>query len=650
MDTIVAGKNAHWWTQADPHEQIWADVGLLFEQHSDRIEQNMLNLRLYGNKGAESGYGSYDQGASSKLTLNVIQSAIDAANAKISTNKTRAMFLTEGGHWMAQQQAKKLTRFVDGQFKRNNTYKISRDVFRDAEIFDLGVMKHSIDDRDPKNPKICNERVMSVELLVDLVDGKYCEPRRIYQVKEIGREVILNDPRYKKYKSEIMQASLVNNEFSTNSIADSTSIADPITIIESYHLPSSPLATDGKMCISLSNVALELHPWKHDYFPFSTFRWLKKPFGYYGQGLAEQLRPLQISINKILRKIEQHMDKASSFVLASRGTKVVKAHLVNTPWTLLEYTGSIPTFATVQSISPEYFTQLDRLYARAFEIAGVSQLFAQAKLPPGLQTGKAIAEYKDNESERFQDIGQGWSEYQIDMAEKQIELAKILDKKTPGGYSVLAQNENDEKSLSRIHWKDVDLDRDAYIIQAYPTSYLPKLPAYRLDTVAQMAEVIPELRPYVPKLLDFPDVESVMKRLTAPIDYIEMVTDRMLYDVVEGVKSEDKMTEEDYEELYTPPDAFTDFQQALVISRGKLLRARQDNAPEKRLDLLIRYMTDIQDLIKSQMEEQQREQMEMQAEAQAQMGPPAAPPMLGPAPGPAPGPTGPMPPMPPEVM
>lgn len=644
-----------WWQESDPSKQIWEDMTSLYEQHANRLKQNLTNLKLYGNKDL-SGFGGYASEQSGfgekRLTLNVIQSAIDAATAKISSSDTRSLFLTEGGNWKSQIQGKDLTRFIDGQYKRNNTYKECRNSFRDACIFDIGVIKHSINNDDEKHPRIVNERVPAVEVFVDMIDGKYGRPTRLHQVKEVGREVLFDHPKYKKFRDKIRSAQLINHEFSDYSNTAYSALSDPISLIESYHLPTTPTSGDGKIVISLSGCTLYQDEWKEPSFPFSFFRWLEKSFGFYGQGLADQLRSIQVSINKILIKVEQHMDKASSFVLAERGAKIVKSHLTNTPWTLMEYTGTAPIFATVAAISPEYFTQLDRMYAKAFEIAGISQLFAQNKLPGGLESGRAISAYKDNESERFQDVGKSWSEFQVDISEKQIILAKRLDRMTPGGYSVLAENK--DRTLSRIKWKDVDLDRDAYIIQAYPTSYLPKNPAYRIDAVAQLSEVFPPLRPYLPGLLEYPDLEAVLKRLTAPTDYIEMITDRMLYD--------DAKTQEDLDDLYEPPDAFVDFQQALEITRGKLLRARIDNAPEERMQLLVQYMTDIQDLIQQQMEEAQRKQMEMQMEAQAaQMaaqGPPPPPP--GGVPGPmseadmgadGPMPEGmPMPPMPPEVM
>jgi hypothetical protein len=591
-----------WWKKNKPHQQVAEDFKLLFRQQNQRHLENLTNLRLYGNRYVTGLTGdTYEQTdplQHERLTLNVIQSVIDAATSKIATNKTRSQFLTEGGKWKQQQQAMQLSRFVDGQFYKNKTYPESEKSFKDACIFDMGVVKHWIDDRVKDDVQIMSERVVPTEVWVDQVDAKYGKPRMLYQIKEVGKEVVAGNPKWKKYADRIQQATVVDPNFQRTDPA--TTLADPCSIMEAWRLPSYQGGPDGKHIICLDSVTLLEEKWEDEYFPFSFFRWNERAFGFYGQGLAEQLRTIQISINKILRQIERHMDKASSFVLAERGAKVVKSHLVNTPWTLLEYTGAVPTFATVQSISPEYFAQLDRLYSRAFEIAGISQLFAQSKVPSNLKSGRAISEAKDTESERFLKAGSDWSEYQLDIGNKQIQLAKIVDDMLrdagdEDGYTVMAKNEND--SLDRIRWQDVALEDDAYIMQAYPTSYLPKTPAFRIQAALDLAEAVPQLQPYMPKLIEeIPDLKAAIKQLIAPREYIEKITDRMLY--------ADAETEEELEALYEPPDSFimsvqdpSGMPAALVISRGKLFQARIDGAPPERLDLLMRFMTEVDNLM-----------------------------------------------------
>lgn len=572
-----------WWQAKDNvHSALVGDVKALCNKLQYRSDQNLKFLRLYSNQFIQSLHGdAYDQPDPvdpDRLVLNIIQSVVNAVTAKISTNRPRCMPLTEGGNWQLQQQAKQLGKYFDGQFYSSKIYRKNRNVFRDACIFGTGAMKFYPDYRDEGNPCIAAERRLIEDVLVDPIDGRFGNPRMLHEVRDMSREVA--KATWPEVKGKIAEATYWRSEQQT-----SNGFADPVTIAEAWHLPSSSTAGDGRHVIACDTATLLDEPWKIERFPMAFFKWLEPSIGWYGDSLASQLVGVQVEINKILLKVSQHMHLASSFICASRATKVVKEHLVNTPWTLLEHTGDKPTFETVASISPEYFLQLDRLYAKAFEIAGITQLFATGLKPKGLDSGKALRESKDTESERFMDVSQAWEELHFqDIPEILVDIAQEIEEEEPG-YSVLAKTDGNE--LERIKFADVDLDRDKYILQLHPTSYLPKLPAFRFQAVKEILEVSPEAKPYALQLLDYPDLKAVTNRITAPTRYIEMVTDRMLYGNEEDLEG-------GLDDLYEPPDAFTDPAMALEIARGKYQQAKMDKAPEERLELLLRYMTAVE--------------------------------------------------------
>jgi len=606
-----------WWkvkkSEGKVHEALKGDCSSLLTKLQYRSDQNLKYLRLYSNANIQSlqgdGYDQPDPYNDDRLVLNVCQSVVNAVTAKISTNRPRCMPLTEGGDWKLQQQAKDLGKFFDGQMYQSQVYRESRDMFRDAGIYGTGPIKFHNDWRDKDNPQIVGEARMIEDILVDPVDGKYGKPRMLHEVCNWSREVAL--ATWPDKKVGVKAATQWRNDEGYE-----PGYADPITIAEGWHLPSSPTAGDGRHVIGTDTVTLVDEEWKVERFPMAFFKWLKPSIGcgWYGESLIAQILGVQIEINKILLKVSQHMHLASSFICAERGAKVVKEHLVNTPWTLLEHTGAAPTFQTVASISPEYFMQLDRLYAKAFEIAGITQLFATGLKPKGLDSGKAQREYKDTESERFMDVSQAWEELHYrDIPEILVDCAKEIDESAEGGYSVLAVGEDD--TLERIAWEDVNLERDKYILQLHPTSFLPKQPAFKFQAVKEILEVSPELQPYALELLDYPDLKAKTRQITAPTRYIEKVTDRMLY-----------AKADDLEDLYEPPDAFTEPELALTIARGKLQDARIANAPPERLDLLMRYMSEVERM-------QKQMQEEMMAQAAAAMQPPGMAPGMPPAPG-----------------
>lgn len=601
-----------WWKYKDRvHDALVGDIKSLQNKLSYRSDQNLKYLRLYSNNHIQSLQGgSYDEPDPydpDRLVLNVVQSVVNAMTAKISTNRPRCLPLTEGGDWQLRQQAKQLGKFFDGQFYQSDVYRHSRTTFRDACIYGTGAMRIYADWRDEDNPCIVTRRRLIDDVMVDPVDGRFGRPRMLHEARDMSREVAI--AHWPEHKQRIMQATRWRVD---RGPGEQGGYADPITIGEAWHLPSSPTSGDGRHVIATDSCTLVDEPWERERFPYAFYRWLVPSLGFYGDSLVSQLIGIQVEINKILLKVSQHMHLASSFILANRGSKIVKEHLGNTPFSLLEYTGDAPAFVTVAAISPEYFNQLDRLYAQAFEIAGITQLFATGLKPKGLDSGKAQREYKDTESERFMDVSQAWEELHYkDIPEIMVDVAQEIDEQAEGGYSVLAfGDEKDE--LERIAWSDVNLERDKYILKLHPTSYLPTQPAFKFQTVKELLEISPEMQPYALQLLDYPDLEAVTKRLTAQTEYIEKITDRMLYG-----KSED------IQDLFEPPDSFTDLPQAMEISRGKLLRARMEGAPPERLDLLMRYMTEAEKL----MERMAAKQAEMM------MPPPPMPEAMPPAPG-----------------
>jgi len=622
IDKALGREERRWWLSDEPFENITAIVRALQERQEYRRKDWLMYRRLYSDKPivgfSGASYARRDENRSDRIGLNIIQVVIDSATAKIATDFTRAMFLTEGGKWGLRQQAKRLGQFVDGQFYACKVYREGIQAFLRACIYGDGQVKVYTDRRDPENPKIAVDRVFPHEIWVDDSDARYGKPRQLFHVKEVSRDVLLAE--YPDKKEAIEGASLINDE-----PAGEEMLSDPVSVVEAYHLPSVPGAKDGKLVTCTTGGTLERGDWKDSYFPFPWFWWMEPDIGIHGRGLGEQLKGIQIEVNKILRKIQRSMELASSYVLIERGSKIVKEHITNEDWTALEYTGTAPVFATVAAISEQYFQQLWALYQKAFEIAGITQLFASGTKPSGLDSGKALREYKDTQSERFRQVAKSYEWFYMDIATQMLDRAAEIDAETKGGYSVLCQV--GETEVERIKWSEVNLDRDKYIMQPHPASFLPKTPAARFQMIKEAGEAFPELQPYLLNMLtDDPDLKAVTKRMNAPIDYIEKVTDRMLYGRVEGDESPDNL-----EGLYEPPDAFTDLTKAIEIGRGKLLQATMEGCPEERLELLRRYLDEAARLLAPP------EQPPMPPDA---LPPPGAgaPPVAGPGGGPPMGP------------
>lgn len=584
---------SRWYEQNDNdlYQDVLAHVTQLDSSQSYRSTDNLRAAKLYGNfdiLGLDA--HSYSRVESShnkqhKITLNVIQSLIDTVVSKITKNKPRPTFLTSAGDWSLQTKAKKLTKFVDGTFAATDFYAKAQRAFKDASIFGTGCIK--IFERDGN---LACERVFIEEIKIDDVESYYSSPRQMHQVKHIHRDVL--EKMFPKHKVKIAMANDEPNEYAQPSASKSKN--HMIKVIESWHLPSVKDAKDGKHSISISNQTLMSEKYTKNYFPFVFFRWNQRPVGFFGQGLSDQLQGIQLEINKILRTIQVSMHLVSiPKLLVEASSKVVSSHLNNKIGGIIKYAGTAPQYAPLGSIPAELFTHLDRLYNRAYEISGISQLSAQSLKPSGLDSGKALREYNDIETERFLSVGRDYEKSFMDAAKIMIDMARDLYSKN-SDYKV---NVKGRKFIETIKWKDVDMKEDQYMMDVFPTSALANTPSGRLQDVQELMTAGFIGKEDGMKLLDFPDLEGSLNMLNADSNNLEQLIEKMITDGE-----------------YYPPEPYQNLENAIRKVQQAYLMYKLQNAPEDRLELLRSYMEDAQGLILKAQLATQAQQAEAMAE------------------------------------
>ncbi len=565
--------NLYWWKEKQDkiHESVYAKVSHLLEKQSFRSSDNLKNMRLYGNfeiLGFQtSQYTRSDSNSTiNRVTLNVIQSMIDTVVSKITKSRPKATFLTDGGNWSMQTKAKKLTKFVEGQFYASNYYQIASLAFLDSCIFGTGAIKIFKDGN-----KVRAERVFIDEIIVDDAEAYYSEPRQMHQRKYIHRDMLKE--MFPDKVGFIESAGVNSKDFYTSSAPTE----DMLPVIESWHLPSGEEAKDGKHSICLENVTLFSEPYNKSYFPFVFIRWGVRPLGFFGQGLSEQLSGIQLEINKILKTIQVSMHLTSiPKVFVEASSKVVTAHLNNKIGGIIKYVGTKPSYESVSAIPQDLFMHLDRLYNRAFEIAGISQLSAQSSKPAGLDSGRALREFSNIESERFQSVAKRYEESFMEASKIFIDLSRDIYVEE-GKLTVKVKG---DKFLETINWEEVDLAEDQYMMQIFPTSSLSSTPSGKLQDVQELLQagmISPEEGL---KLLDFPDLKSYIDRKNAGLSDIEKTIELIV----------DKQE-------YSTPEPYQDLTNGIKMMQQSYLQYRALGAPEEVLDMLRRWIEDANELI-----------------------------------------------------
>ena len=608
---------AFWWkSEEDPHEAINNFVTVLRDEQAEFYSTVGTHMGLYNGRPVhtrtQAHLTHYSSARGPRLTFNIIHSICQAATAKIAKHKPSIQFLTEGGHFSNKRKAKLFTKLMQGQFYGMDIYPLAQRIFLDACISGTGVLKvfHEFG-------KVKAERVPISELTLDPLEVEYGnKPRQLFQSKKVSRHVLA--AMFPEKEKEIMEADS-NSESDSWTNSSESRDSDMILCHEAWHLPSGPEAGDGKHVICIESATLLDEKWDKDYFPFAFIRWTENPVSFWGNGLAKEVKGIQIEINKLLARIQEQMHLATPKVFIEDTSKVVQTHLNNRVWGAIKYRGTPPTFFVPRSVDNAMFAHLDRLVDRAYEMTGISQLAAQSKKPVGLESGRALREFSDIESERFMVVGQAYEKLFIDISKQ---IIKLISELHTGENPYVAMSFND-KQLEKISWSEVDLEEDQYIMKIMPIGSLPQTPAAKLASVTEMHMNGFFTNEEAHQLLEFPDLERGNELKTAHLEVI----DRAIEEMVEKGN-------------FPSPEPYMNLEFGILRVQQAYNLGLLEQVPEDRLELLRRWISQAEVLI-GQAEEAKQPAMPMPG---AMPGAPMSmPPGMPPGPPMAPG--APMPPM-----
>ncbi len=619
-----------WWGADE--EQLPKAVTMCVDEiatsQSSRLSLLERNLRMYGfeHRIGESKITHVYVDERRMLALNVVRNMTDSNVSDICQQNPKATFLTDGSDWALQKKAKRLDQFVEGQFYQTGAYKTTPLVWRDACIFDAGVVK--VSQVHPDSDKIVVERVFPWEIYVDNQSALYGKPLHMFQVKFVDRSVL--GDLYPDSKESIGDCQPASSETGQPGYS---ATSDQLRVIEAWRLPVVD-GTPGRHCIVIENAVLYDEEYEESEFPFVFVNWggLPPPVGFWGDSLASQLTGIQYEINKILIDIaEAQRLLGKAFILWPKGCGVPKAHFNNQIGKILEYNPGVgaPQVVVPQAVPAEVYRQLENLYEKAYAITGISQMSAQSQIPAGLSgSGKSMLVYSNETSKRFVMSRKAYENLHKEIADRIITLGRRIYK--PSTKAMWFGNKYGRSFAKTIAWKDVSMKEEAYVLQVFPTSQLPSQPAGRTATVETWVRMGWVDRSAAMRLLEFPDIKNEMNLELASWDLITDMIERMLYaDDPEG------------DDVYIPPDPHMDLGLALKVATGAYLRAKLDGCPEENLQLVRVFIAQVEAL------------MNPPAPPAPPMPPPgmAPPPGMGAPPGMAgpPGAPPPMPPMPPPL-
>lgn len=512
------------------------------------------------------------------VPINVVCPLVDTAEARITASRPRPFFKTVGGSWSKQRQAKRLQKFADGIFDETKAYRLGAQALKDAALLGTGCVK--VYRRDGK---IKAERVLISDILVDEALGFDRNPMELGEVKEVSKTRLLAEFGTDEAKREaIGRLTPVGN----------TRLADMVEVYECWSLPQGK--QKGRHVIVVQGATLLDEEWKRNYFPIVFIRWRNSPAGFHGLGIAHQVMATQVEITAVVRNISKNLHlHTNPRVLNPSGGNLNPNHITNAWGTVLTYTPPFkPELWSPQIVPPEVYQWFAMMYEKCFEMTGLSTQAAFAQKPAGVTAAKAFRNLTEIQDARLAPVSQNYENFYLDFVTACVDEAEEMYE-AGESFEVISGS---SKTAERLKWKDVRMPKDDYTIQLFAANFLSRTPSGLFDDIEDLINLQLIDQSTARKLMDFPDLQQVFDEENAARDNFESQIEKILDD---GVAF--------------PPQPFDDLALGLKVYRNAYNRARLDDVPEDRQEMIRTWI----------------EQAQAMAPQPAPQSPPGAPQQMG---------------------
>lgn len=502
-DAVSPNTAYGWWQKPEDYDGDLPDEELEKERANSLIntaralenvqrevhEQNLWSAQLYSNREL----ASFDWGNSAlyRASLSPVQRAgenlvlmvVDTLVAQVGKNKPKARPQTRGADWNLRSQAKKLDKFLYGEFIRNRVYEEGKRIFRDACIFGFGALYVCVDE-----DKLHVERVFPDELLVDQMEvvaagkARHFYRRRVLPVEVVAATYYPNRDREEALE-ELRGIARSTDYLEYRSVGDGY-----VVVVEGWQLALGARA--GRHVIAVQNLILKDEPYALEVPPFAIFHWQAPLSGFYSPSAVEQCLPYQIRLNEINDVIRDAQDlMGRPRILVAEGSRVSPYEVDNLVGRFIKYTGIAPEAVTWPAIAPEIYNERDRQVRICLEQFGISNLASKAEVPESARfdSSAAFREFNAIQDDRLADPAQRYERWYLDIAELMIKTLRASGASPKTVWST-GGGKGKHGMMEVIHWDEIDIDDNAYVLQLEAVSVFDSSPsAIRDELEKQLA-------------------------------------------------------------------------------------------------------------------------------------------------------------------
>jgi hypothetical protein len=455
-----------------------------------------------------------------QVAHNVIATGVDALVAEVTQSPPRPVAVTVGGTYRENRKARKLNQYWDAKFDECEVHDLGRQAVRDAISCGLGILRPYR--RDPEHPEddgIGVERIFPPHFLIDDRGAVDIQPRQAYIRRQLDKSYLAE--LYPDFEEEILRSRRPTNRFWFDSEED----ADVAEVVEGWHLQSRKGSGDGRHVIVCGDAVLLDEPFERSRFPLAFCRAVPAQRGFWPDGLIPRAKGAQRELNKLLRRTQESMHRVGvPRVWVDRESGIVESKFTNGVGYLHYYTGNKPIFDTPQSMGRDVYNHIERLEQWVYKELGVSELSANSRKPPGLDSGAALRTYNDVQSRRFINLQRSYERMHEDVAREMVYLEKEIAEDDPS-HSVGTRM---RRRVKEDKWKDIELPEDRFNVRVFSASALPNTPAGKLQALEELVKMEVITPDTFLRLADVPDFESVRDLMVAPEELLLDTFDTMI--------------------------------------------------------------------------------------------------------------------------
>jgi hypothetical protein len=401
-------------------------------------------------------------------TENLIEEIGEAMISKASSSPLRPSLVPTGKSWKTERAVRKADNFLYGLWRQTKSEDACVSAFLDSFWAGIGAV---MDVYDEDTGLLCTEALFPDNIIID---NRECMNRR--------------SPRTIRIRSVVPRASIeakYGELPATQKYADYRRIGEGYEIVvEAFRLPDANgeggwhgIACGGRMLVD--------EPWTEDWFPVEFFHYRDKLSGFYCRSGVESLVPYQLRLNDLNNAIEESQDiRCHPRLLTHMNTQLDLSQWDNEAGRILGYAGEKPEPFIWQTELAELYQERERVWQKAFNHAGLSDMFAHAELPQGvrLDSSAGVREFHNMEDRRHLRLWTRFEDFRLRVAKMHL---KVLGRyKSAKAYTVVYPSSRLAQAAKKATYEAVKcLTEDQYNwdLAAVPLSQMS--PAARRETL-----------------------------------------------------------------------------------------------------------------------------------------------------------------------